>query len=335
MYKEKKVGKSEELLKSFADQYPEDSLIVQLSLAQLQLSKGNIKEAIGTLSSIKSVKNKPGMVATLVSLYEEIHEIDEAIKVLDEYTAWWGSQQNDEEEYIKLLKENANFKLRHKRFKEAAQMFENVIRLKPNDLEALPGLVISYSQVDPKLAQKYESKLPSLAGTKEVNAESLENLAAPRFGGKAQEAPTEEKPSERKKEKQTKRKKKKHLPKNLVGLPDPERWLPMKDRSSYKKRTSRKGKLEKGGSQGSADRRGIDKSSKAPTTTTQPTTSSAPSQTPPTNANQKETPTSPPTSPKSATQATQQKQEQPKQEQPKQEQKKSSSSNKKKGSRRH
>ena len=56
-------------------------------------------------------------------------------------------QQKDEEAYIKVLKENANFKLKHKRYKEAAAVFERVIKLNPNDLEALPGLVLAYSQV--------------------------------------------------------------------------------------------------------------------------------------------------------------------------------------------
>jgi hypothetical protein len=32
------------------------------------------------------------MVATLVSLYEQINDIDSAVKCLDEYVAWWESE---------------------------------------------------------------------------------------------------------------------------------------------------------------------------------------------------------------------------------------------------
>jgi signal recognition particle subunit SRP72 len=106
------------------------------------------------------------MVATLVSLFEQVRDVAGAIKTLDEYASsasqtvgnYIGvaelSQQKGDEEYLKILKESANFKLKHKFYKEAAATFEQVIKLRPADLEALAGVVIAYSHVDPKIAQK-------------------------------------------------------------------------------------------------------------------------------------------------------------------------------------
>jgi Flp pilus assembly protein TadD len=58
-------------------------------------------------------------------------------------------QKKNDEQYIKILKENANYKLKNKRFKEAAEVFEKVLKFNKNDLEALPSLVIAYAQFDP------------------------------------------------------------------------------------------------------------------------------------------------------------------------------------------
>jgi len=243
----KNATASEELLKTFAAQHPENSTRVQLSLAQLRLSKGEVQEAISTLQSINSLKNKPGMVATLVTLYEQTNQIDAAMKVFDDYCDDLASQKNkDEDAYLRALKENANFKLKHRKHREAAAMFERVIKINANDLEALPGLIISYSQFDPKLAEKYD-RIPKLDSDKEVDAEALENLAAPKIGSSAKEVDKTSEKTDR--VKKSKKKKKKKLPKNYNPSipPDPERWVPLKQRTAFKKRTSRKSKgLEKG-----------------------------------------------------------------------------------------
>jgi len=113
--KEKQPAKSEELLKIFAAKHP-NSVHIQLSLAQLQLNKGNVAGAISGLQSITSLKNKPALVATLVYLYEQQHDVENATKTFDEYLSWLESQKGqDEDTYIKILKAYANFKLKHKK----------------------------------------------------------------------------------------------------------------------------------------------------------------------------------------------------------------------------
>jgi len=290
LMKEKKNAKAEEFLNNFATQNPNDSLRVQLSLAQLHLNKGDIKSTIQVLESISQLKNKPGFVNTLVTLYEQIHDIDGALRTLDQYADWWTSQkQRNEEDYIRILKENANFKLKLRRYKEAAQMFEQVIKLSSNDLESLPGLVIASSQFDPTLAEKYDSRIPQMPSlvVSEKEAETLENLSAPRVGTKEKEKVATLSDVDDKKLKKKKKKRKIRLPKNfelIKGItPDPERWIPLRERSTFKKRT-RKGKLEKGGSQGAAPlkekapekgKAEVKPASSTPTSASTPTTASA------------------------------------------------------------
>eukprot|EP01114_Cavostelium_apophysatum_P011343 TRINITY_DN2556_c0_g1_i1.p1 TRINITY_DN2556_c0_g1~~TRINITY_DN2556_c0_g1_i1.p1 ORF type:complete len:661 (+),score=176.00 TRINITY_DN2556_c0_g1_i1:95-2077(+) len=251
LFKEKKQQESEDLLKKFAQQHPESSARVQLSLAQLHLTKGDVTQAISVLSGIASLQNKPGMVATLVSLNEQKGDVDAAVKIFDDFcTHLSQSKPRNEDFYLRALKESANFKMKHKLPREAASDLEQVIKVNPNDLEALPGLIIAYSQFDPKLAEKYD-RLPALDNQVDVDAEALENLAAPRIGA-AKPGPQKADVSVQVKEKNKsvkKKKKKKILPKNFdpAKQPDPERWVPLRQRSYFKTKRSKKQKgLEKG-----------------------------------------------------------------------------------------
>ena len=53
------------------------------------------------------------------------------------------------------------------------------MQLIPNDMESTASLVIAFANLDPKLAEKYESRLPPLPADASINAEQLENLALP------------------------------------------------------------------------------------------------------------------------------------------------------------
>jgi len=119
-----------------------------------------------------------------------------------------------------------------------------VLKVNKNDLEAIPGLVIAYSSIDPKQAEKYSSRLPPPT-EKNIDVSKLE-AAISLTGVKAnKQEGGEVNNKDAKKEKEKKKKKKKILPKDLTKPVDPERWIPLKQRSYYK-RKQRKGKLDKG-----------------------------------------------------------------------------------------
>jgi len=220
----------------------------------VQLIKGNILSAISVLESITNLKNKPTMVATLVQLYEQLHNIDGAMKIIDEYLNWLESQkEKNEEALVNALKYSAKFKLRHNYYKEAAGIYEKILKINKNDLEAIPGIVIAYSGFDQKQAEKYAGRLPQLAEQKELDVEKLENVASIRTSGKKENA--EQTKGKLTKEK-LKKKKKKILPKDPSKPLDPERWIPMKQRAAFKRRRKSK-QLEKGAQGGVATGRSV------------------------------------------------------------------------------
>jgi len=115
----------------------------------------------------------------------------------------------------------------------------------------------------------------------EVDAEALENLAAPKLGTQQDAVQKSEKVD---KPKQKKKKKKKLLPKNYdPNKPvDPERWIPLKQRSTYRKKGRRGKQLEKG-AQGIAPvekRPGYDKTNAPPVKETPAPVPTSPKQAP-------------------------------------------------------
>jgi len=173
LFKEKKIDKAKEKLQEFATAYPKSSTKVQIALAQMELQQGNIKDCIITLKSITALAKKPAMIATLVKLYEQIHDNDGAIQVLDEGLK---NLKENNDGYLQILRKNAEFKMNCKRYKEAAQMYEKLLEINRNDLEALPLLVMACSCFDSSLAEKYSARIP-VPDLEQINADELENLS--------------------------------------------------------------------------------------------------------------------------------------------------------------
>jgi len=104
-------------------------------------------------------------------------------------------------------------------------------------LDALPGVIIAYSNFDQDKAAKYEQRLPSILGQKDIDVDKLENSIQINLKVKKKWCFDQRK---------KKKKKKKILPKDLSKPIDPERWIPLKQRSHFKKKSNRKNKMDKG-----------------------------------------------------------------------------------------
>eukprot|EP00897_Mesotaenium_endlicherianum_P002184 jgi/Mesen1/1994/ME000147S01088 len=154
-----------------------------------------------------------------------------------------------------LLQELAAFKLRCGKFQEAAEVYKRLLEGASSPAvkaEALTGLVSSTAVCDPAAAEKYELELPPMPGTASLDAAALERSAsaqpfsrakrpapsaAAAAGGDGEGAGGEGNEAVKARKK---RKKKKVIypkgfdPANPGPPPDPERWLPRKERSTYK-----------------------------------------------------------------------------------------------------
>uniref|UniRef100_A0A0E0CBC0 Signal recognition particle subunit SRP72 n=1 Tax=Oryza meridionalis TaxID=40149 RepID=A0A0E0CBC0_9ORYZ len=261
--REKKVQKAEEVLSQYAEKHPEYSKGVLLSLAQIAASANHFQIAADSLSKIVDIQHMPATVATLVALKERLGDSNGASSVLDSAIQWWKNSMTEDNKLDVFMREAATFKLNHGRDEEACQLYEDLVK-SFGSAEALAGLVATSARTNLEKAEQYEKKLKPLPGLKGINVESLEKTS----GARPFEAP---KPMEQdvtdevKKQKAKKRKRKPRYPKgfdpaNPGPPPDPERWLPKRERSSYRpKRKDKRAQVR--GAQGAVSRDGTSSAS--------------------------------------------------------------------------
>ncbi|RWW30976.1 hypothetical protein BHE74_00013715 [Ensete ventricosum] len=266
--REKKVAKAEEVLIQYADKFPDKSRPVLLARAQIAAAAGHFQISVESLSKIPEIQNMPATVATLVSLQQRIGDFGSAAAVLDSAIDWWKNAMTEENKLDLIMQKAAAFKLNHGREEEASQLYEKLVKSHGN-IEALVGLVMTAAHTDLEKAELYEKQLKQLSGLKQLNVESLEKTPGARHV-EGTHAVKVEVPEDVKKAKTKKRKRKPRYPKgfdpaNPGPPPDPERWLPKRERSSYRpKRKDKRSQIR--GSQGAVVREKHD--SVAPATST-------------------------------------------------------------------
>ncbi|KAM9236501.1 signal recognition particle subunit SRP72 [Leptosomus discolor] len=256
--REKQHAKAIGLLQDFADQHPASAAEIKLTMAQLKIAQGSVTKACMILRSIEELQHKPGMVSALVTMYSHEEDIDSAIEVFTQAIQWYQQFQPKSPVHLSLIREAANFKLKHGRKKEAISDLEELWKQNPKDVHTLAQLISAYSLVDPEKAKVLSKHLPSSdTMSLKVDVDALENSHGATYVRKKAGKLTgdnQQKEQGQGDVKKKKKKKKGKLPKNYDPkvTPDPERWLPMRERSYYRGRKKGKKKDQVGkGTQGS------------------------------------------------------------------------------------
>ena len=158
-----------------------------------------------------------------------------------------------------ITQEAALFKLRHGKEEEAAQLYEQLVKSQ-GSIEALVGLVTTVARMDVAKAELYEKQLNALPGLKGIDVDSLERTSgvkqvdAPRVGVAETYEEGKNKTKSKKKRKRKPRYPKGFDPANPGPAPDPERWLPKRERSTYRPKRKDKRAAQVRGSQGAVVR---------------------------------------------------------------------------------
>ncbi|XP_056374223.1 signal recognition particle subunit SRP72 [Hyla sarda] len=251
--REKQHAKAIDLLQEFADQNPDHASQIKLTMAQLKLAQGNVTKACMIMKTIKELEHRPGMVSALVTMHSHDEDIDSAIEVFNQAISWYQEKQPNSPAHLALIREASNFKLKHGRKKEAINDLEQLWKQNPKDIHTLAQLISAYSLVDANKAKVLSEHLPSSDSMHlKVDVEALENSTGATFIRKkaAKVAGEQAKEPGQVEIKKKKKKKKGKLPKNYDPkvTPDPERWLPMRERSYYrgKKKGKKKEQIGKG-----------------------------------------------------------------------------------------
>jgi len=230
--------------------------VVFLARAQVAASAGHPQVAAESLSKIPEIQHLPATVATLVALKERAGDIDGAVSIFDSAIKWWSNAMSSEDNKLHvIMQEAAAFKLKHGRKEEAAKLYEELVK-SHGSVEALVGLIKTAAHSDIDKAEAYEKKLKPLPGLKSVDVDGLEKTSGAKHVengahvGAAEPFESKSKEKAKKKRKRKPRYPKGFDPANPGPPPDPERWLPKRERSTFRPKRKDKRTAQVRGSQG-------------------------------------------------------------------------------------
>lgn len=221
-----------------------DNISLALILAQLYYREGKLDIAVDTLAStIKKISNVPtGVVGVLFNLYKAQDKEGKAIQLLSDWLKT--AEQDDEAGYIASLL--ASF-----RPEEAHEYFEKSIGKNAFNLTDIAGL-IGTSKSTTESSNLYSKHLKDLVPLDVLIAnkdgKTYIDLGIEPLLKKRRISEGDSKHGEK-----LKKRRKGKLPKNYDAnvAPDPERWLPKRDRSTWKPKKKDKkgsGNMTQGGS---------------------------------------------------------------------------------------
>jgi len=207
-------------------------------------------EAAAT-SDHADVRFAPGLVALAVSLYRQQGQQTAIRRELARAAAYWQRKGSSATAGNSIVREAGVELLRSAHPSDlaaAGEAFSYLVAVKPEDRIARAGLVASFATTDPARVKPYLNSLPAVEKVTEgidVNALVDAGVAVlptvtPSVSKKR---PLDESGADKTQQTAAKKRRKRRLPKNYDPdkKPDPERWLPLQDRSTYRPK-GKKGK---------------------------------------------------------------------------------------------
>ncbi|KAI1391287.1 uncharacterized protein F4822DRAFT_427139 [Hypoxylon trugodes] len=204
----------------------------------LSLLNASLKRLeVTTTPSHEDVRFAPGLVAVAVALYRLQGRQNSIRAELAKASTYWRSRSKG---FAPSLLREAGVELLRSSDPQditlAGKTFETLVAKSEKDPTAVAGLVASFANND---YAKIEPYLQNLAAVERLTAriDAKELLDAGVASTPTSTIPSSKKrPADREPEKLAKRRRKKRLPKDYEEgkQPDPERWLPLRDRSTYR-----------------------------------------------------------------------------------------------------
>lgn len=238
-----------------------------MTLVQLYVISGDVTSAIGLVEhffrrledsvaeSERDVRFNPMLVGLLISLYRQRGQKDGIKQELAKAASYWRSKPNAPTSLLTA----AGVSLLESQDKEdsklASDLFSKLREQQPEDKATIAGFVASHAVVDEAVPGADANKLTATSELiRNIDVDSLENAGIAQSSNAltiAQLGPSKKRGAPNGDLVKAKRIRKSRLPKDYDEnkKADPERWLPMRDRSYY-----RPPKGKKKGKRGGDDR---------------------------------------------------------------------------------
>ncbi len=193
-----------------------------------------------SLDSKQTIRFSPGLVAVAVTLYRSQGRRSRATRELDQAASYWRQTSNPPKSLLKsagvALLESAD----PKDILTAGEIFSGLHETSPEDRIAAAGYVAAYAGKDLSEVRAEVKQLTSVSQLIQgVDVDELENAGIPQSSNAlaiAQKTASKKRGAPDQGSNRPKRIRKSRLPKEYdpSKTPDPERWLPLRDRSTYR-----------------------------------------------------------------------------------------------------
>ncbi|ODH52980.1 hypothetical protein GX48_00848 [Paracoccidioides brasiliensis] len=245
-----------------------------LTIIQLYFAAGNVSSAISTLEAFlqrldksisesdKDIRFNPGLLSILISLYKLQGRRSHIRAELAKAASHWLSRPVGSPSLLRAAASSLLASGDPSDLAFAGEIFSKLYDADPNDRVAIAGCIASYATISPDRVKSIVDKLspiqdlisdidvssleaagiPSITNTAATKMITLTAATTPALGKSSRKRPAADDSS--KQETKKKRVRKSRLPKDYDPnkKPDPERWLPLRDRSSYRPPKGKKGK---------------------------------------------------------------------------------------------
>lgn len=232
-----------------------------LTVVQLYVNAGNTTSAITMLEKSlqaleesiseqdKDVRFNPGLLAVLVSLYKLEGRKVRIRGELSRAASYWRERGDPPVSLLQAAGASLLHSSDHSDLALSSDIFKALYQNDASDRFAVAGYVASQATIDYSKVESQVGNLPSVQDlTSDIDVAALEGAGispspSTTAAAAAAIAGARKRPSGGKEGRATKRIRKSRLPKDCDPnkTPDPERWLPLRDRSTYRPK-GRKGK---------------------------------------------------------------------------------------------
>ncbi|VDM08014.1 unnamed protein product [Wuchereria bancrofti] len=242
--------RSKELQKALVILKSDPSKEAKLTAVQVLLDEGKLEDASSALDELApDLLSYPAILQLRVAFLLATEQQNLALSLLKSAL----DSAKSEKARIAMLEEIASLNVQLGNYRSAAECFEKLSELRPNDMQIMCCLIKAYSAFNVARAEELLAKVFPQGSSTDIDVDVLEDsdfiLYGERYRQK-KETKTEIANSVgsnfleiiASKRRARKRKRKIILPKNFDPKvpPDPERWLPKQERTAFRKKLNKK-----------------------------------------------------------------------------------------------
>lgn len=215
-----------------------------LTLIQLRMNSRDITQSIKTmerlLASLEPMQRyQPGLIALLVCLFQKQGRHQHVWDILSEASDWWKEQSRPASSILLATAKSRLYSNNPADLQISGALFASILAINPSDQLSAAGIVSSYAIIEPLKARGYVNNLTAVEAL--IDSVDIFGLEATGVAQLPWKRGAESIALLESKLRKTSKNKRPRLPKehDPTRKFDPERWLPMRDRSYYKPRGKR------------------------------------------------------------------------------------------------